>query len=92
MNKAKRQKILDAGYRITDTKTFLGLSNSEAAVIELKITLLQRVHAAWATSGTAQVTASDTILALMRKLFQLGVTPKELGKTIAQAEWAASVH
>jgi len=37
MREEKKQKLRDAGYRVTDTKAFLGLSDSEAALIELKI-------------------------------------------------------
>ena len=39
MKQVKKQKLLDAGYRFTDTKEFLGLSDGEAASIEASIQL-----------------------------------------------------
>ena len=103
MKPAKRQKLLNAGYRVTDTQEFLGLSESEAAVIALKIALVQRLREARLANGITQTAlaklikssqsriakmeagASDITLDLIIKtLFALGVTPKELGKTIEQ--------
>lgn len=103
MKHAKRQKLLDAGYRVTDTKAFLGLSDSEAAVIELKIALVQRLREARIANGMTQsglaklikssqsriakmeaASADITLDLIIKALFALGVTPKELGNTIAQ--------
>ena len=35
MREEKKHTLRNAGYRVTDTKEFLGLSDSEAALIEL---------------------------------------------------------
>lgn len=45
MNKAKLERLKKAGYRITDYKAFLGLSNAEATLVEMKIALAERVRA-----------------------------------------------
>ena len=37
MNSPKRQKLENAGYRITDTKEFLGLSDEDMVRIEKSI-------------------------------------------------------
>jgi hypothetical protein len=37
MDQAKKHKLIKAGYRVMDTKEFLGLSDREAALIELRI-------------------------------------------------------
>jgi len=39
MREKKKQQLRDAGYRVTDTKEFLGLSDSEAALIETEVQL-----------------------------------------------------
>ncbi len=44
MNRSKKEKLKNAGYRITDTKEFLHLSDAEASLIELKITLMERLR------------------------------------------------
>ncbi len=49
MKKAKIEKLRKAGCRVTNAKDFLGLSEAEAALVELKIALteyLREVRAA----------------------------------------------
>jgi DNA-binding XRE family transcriptional regulator len=72
MKQAKRQKLRDAGYRVTDTKEFLGLSDSEAAVIELKIALVQRLREARVANSMTQ-----TELAKLIKLSQSRIAKME---------------
>jgi DNA-binding XRE family transcriptional regulator len=43
MKQNKRDKLTKLGYRVTSTQDFLGLSNEEMALIELKISLVQRL-------------------------------------------------
>ena len=43
MKAAKRRKLEARGYRVTDTKEFLGLSDAEARLVELKVSLIERV-------------------------------------------------
>ncbi|HWA28087.1 MAG TPA: hypothetical protein VG734_20720 [Lacunisphaera sp.] len=43
MNQRKRTKLKKLGYRVTDAQEFLVLSDEEAALIDLKILLIERV-------------------------------------------------
>ncbi len=43
MQKSKREKLKKVGYRLTDTKSFLGLNEAEAALVELKVNLTERL-------------------------------------------------
>ena len=55
MKKAKLEKIKKAGYRITDTQEFLGLSDAEAALVELKIALTERLRTVRQEKGISQI-------------------------------------
>ena len=39
MRKEKRERLERAGYKVTDTQEFLGLSDAEMAMIEVRISL-----------------------------------------------------
>ena len=54
MKKAKRERLERAGYRIWDTQEFLGLSDEEMAVIDLKINLIQKLKAVRKANGVTQ--------------------------------------
>ena len=41
MNRAKKEKLIRAGFRVAGTKEFLGLSDEEMALIELKRSLIR---------------------------------------------------
>ncbi|MBP9838741.1 MAG: helix-turn-helix transcriptional regulator [Proteobacteria bacterium] len=43
MKKSKREKLIKAGYRFSDAGSFLGLSEAEAALVELKVNLTLRL-------------------------------------------------
>jgi predicted XRE-type DNA-binding protein len=45
MNPTKRQKLQKLGYRVTDTQEYLGLSDQEMVLIDLKISLIQKLRA-----------------------------------------------
>ncbi len=102
MKKTKRKGLERAGYTITDTQKFLKLSDEEMAVIDLKISLVQKLKDVRKAAGVTQKQlaklmkssqsrvamlesgSSDASLELICKaLFTLGVSPKEIGKTIA---------
>lgn len=55
MKKAKLDKLKKAGYRVTDTQDFLGLSDAEAALVELKIALTERLRAVRHEKGISQI-------------------------------------
>ncbi len=44
MKNIKKQKLEALGYRITNTKDFLGLSEAEAQLIELKVSLIESLR------------------------------------------------
>ena len=102
MKKTKREGLERAGYTITDTQKFLNLSDEEMAVIDLKISLVQKLKDVRKAAGVTQKQlaklmkssqsrvamlesgSSDASLELICKaLFTLGVSPKEIGKTIS---------
>jgi DNA-binding XRE family transcriptional regulator len=102
MKKTKREGLERAGYGITDTQKFLNLSDEEMAVIDLKISLVQKLKDVRKAAGVTQKQlaklmkssqsrvamlesgSSDASLELICKaLFTLGVSPKEIGKTIS---------
>ena len=43
MKAAKGHKLEARGYRVTDPKDFLGLSDTEARLVELKVSLIERL-------------------------------------------------
>jgi DNA-binding XRE family transcriptional regulator len=43
MKQSKREKLRRAGYRVTSTQEFLGLSDEEMLLIELKISLIEKL-------------------------------------------------
>ena len=102
MRKSKYERLEKAGYQFTSTQKFLNLSDDEMAVIDLKISLIQKLRDVRKAAGVTQKQlaklmkssqsrvamlesgSSDASLELICKaLFVLGVSSKELGKTIS---------
>jgi len=54
MRKAKQERLVNAGYKITDAQEFLNLSDEEISVIDLKISLIQKLKEVRATAGITQ--------------------------------------
>jgi hypothetical protein len=54
MKKTKREGLERAGYAITDTQKSLNLSDGEMAVIDLKISLVQKLKGVRKAAGTRQ--------------------------------------
>jgi DNA-binding XRE family transcriptional regulator len=54
MKKTKSAKLERVGYRLTNAQEFLGLSVQEMAVIDLKISLIQKLKEVRRTSGITQ--------------------------------------
>jgi DNA-binding XRE family transcriptional regulator len=102
MDARKKKRLEDAGWRVGSTQEFLGLSPAEAAYIELKIALsdklkerrerqrmtqqeLARVLGS-SQSRVAKMEAGDPTVSLdllMRALFALGATRRDVAKAIA---------
>lgn len=107
MRKAKIERLEKAGYKVIDAQKFLNLSDEEMAVIDLKISLIQKLKEVRKAAGVTQKQlaklikssqsrvamiesgSSDVSLELICKaLFVLGISSKELGKTIAATKAA----
>lgn len=54
MDKAKRRKIENAGWRVGSAEDFLGLSEDEAAFVELKLALSEELRARRESQGLTQ--------------------------------------
>lgn len=102
MNKAKKAKLERKGWKIGSAKDFLGLSDEEAAYIEMKLALSeklkqQRVQNKLTQAELARLTHSSqsriakmeagdptvSIDLLVKSLLALGVSKKELGRSIS---------
>jgi ribosome-binding protein aMBF1 (putative translation factor) len=54
MNQAKRKKLQKAGFKVGSVQEFLGLSNEEMALIDLKVHLIEILKSARQSSGITQ--------------------------------------
>ena len=55
MRKVKRRRLERAGWRVGSTREFLGLSDEEAAFIELKLSLAQSLRKERQKQGLSQM-------------------------------------
>ena len=102
MDAHKKKRLEDAGWRVGSTQEFLGLSPAEAAYIELKIALSDKLKErrqrqqvtqqklaqllGSSQSRVAKMEAGDPTVSLdllMRGLFALGATRRDVAKAIA---------
>ncbi len=102
MNKTKRVKLAKKGWKSGSTAEFLELSSEEAAYVELKLALSEKlkekrvrkkltqaefarlIHSS--QSRIAKMEAGDptvTVDLLVKSLLALGVSKKELGRSIS---------
>jgi len=103
MDKRKRRKLQAKGWRVGSASDFLGLSDQEAALVEMKLRLSQALrtrrtalHLSQATlakrlrssqSRVAKMEAADPTVSidlLLRGLFALGATPRDVAKALQQ--------
>jgi ribosome-binding protein aMBF1 (putative translation factor) len=54
MNATKKKKLEAAGFKVGGVQEFLGLSNDEMALIDLKVRLIRMLRAARQASGMTQ--------------------------------------
>jgi DNA-binding XRE family transcriptional regulator len=102
MDARKKKRLEDAGWRVGSTQEFLGLSSAEAAYIELKIALSDKLKErrqrqqvtqqklaqllGSSQSRVAKMEAGDPTVSLdllLRGLFALGATRRDVAKAIA---------
>jgi ribosome-binding protein aMBF1 (putative translation factor) len=107
MQSRKRRKLEARGWRVGNAADFLGLSGEEAAFVELKLKLANRLKATRlkqhlsqealakrlnsSQSRVAKMESGDrsvSIDLLVKSLIELGVSNKEIGKTIADSRAA----
>jgi DNA-binding XRE family transcriptional regulator len=73
MNATKRAKLEALGYRVTDTQEFLGLSDEEMALIDMKIRLVAKLRRTRAERGLTQaqlaklIQSSQSRIAMMER-------------------------
>ena len=102
MKKAKRAALERKGWRIGSARDFLGLSAEEAAYVEMKLALGEKLKeqrrrkritqaelAKMVRSSQSRVAKMESgdpsvsIDLLVKSLFALGVSKKELGRSIS---------
>ena len=54
MNVSKKRKLESAGFKVGGAQEFLGLSNDEMALIDLKVRLIRMLRPARASTGITQ--------------------------------------
>ena len=102
MKQSKRARLESRGWKIGSTQEFLGLTDEEAAYVEMKLALSeklkeQRQHKGMtqselaklvrsSQSRVAKMEAGDPTVSmdlLVKSLLALGVSRKELGRSIS---------
>jgi DNA-binding XRE family transcriptional regulator len=102
VKKAKRAELERKGWKIGSARDFLGLSAEEAAYVEMKVTLGEKLKeqrqrkritqaelarlVRSSQSRVAKMESGDpsvSIDLLVKSLFALGVSKKELGRSIS---------
>lgn len=102
MNKSKKTKLMNRGWKVGSVEEFLDLSEEEAAYIEMKLALSEKlrkrrirkkitqaefarlIHSS--QSRIAKMEAGDPTVSidlLIKSLLALGVSKKELGRSIS---------
>jgi len=81
MKRTKREGLERAGYKITDTQKFLNLSDEDMEIIDLKISLIQKLKDLRRASGVTQKQ-----LAQLMKSSQSRVAMLESGSSDASLE------
>ncbi|MCQ2091020.1 MAG: helix-turn-helix domain-containing protein [Fibrobacter sp.] len=102
MEKAKKERLEKNGWKVGDIDEFLGLSEAEMAIIEMKVALAKALIAKRKANGLSQeevakmsgtsqsrlakmekANSSVSLELMIRALFSLGTTKKELLKMMA---------
>lgn len=105
MKKSKREALEAKGWKVGSVAEFLGLSEAESALLELKLALGRSLRERRTKQGVTQVElarllgssqsrvakmeAADPSVSLdllVRSLFALGATPRDLGRVLARSK------
>jgi hypothetical protein len=103
MKQSRKDKLAKLGYRVTDTQGFLGLADEEIAMIDLKLSLIEKLKQTRADKNMTQqqLGSSQSRIAMLergrpdvaldlicRALFALGLTRRDLGNAITSGKAA----
>ena len=80
MNPEKRKRLEDAGFKSGTVQEFLGLSDAEMAIIEIKMKLVK-----FGDYNNTILVHSDTIDTMVEKLINNGCSLKNITKQIYEA-------
>ena len=102
MKQSKRARLESSGWKIGSTEEFLGLTDEEAAYVEMKLALSEKLKERRQRRGmtqselaklvrssqsrVAKMEAGDPTVSmdlLVKSLLALGVSRKELGRSIS---------
>lgn len=61
MKKAKRERLTKAGWKVGSAKEFLGLSDAESAVIEVRVTLARALRQQRLLRGLSQAAVATEL-------------------------------
>lgn len=105
MRKSRREALEKRGWKVGSVAEFLGLSEAESALLELKLALGRSLRERRTKQGVTQIElarrlgssqsrvakmeAADPSVSLdllVRSLFALGATPRDLGRVLARSE------
>jgi len=105
VKKSKREALEAKGWKVGSVAEFLGLSETESALLELKLALGRSLRERRTKQGVTQIElarrlgssqsrvakmeAADPSVSLdllVRSLFALGATPRDLGRVLARSE------
>jgi transcriptional regulator with XRE-family HTH domain len=104
MKKSKREALEKSGWKVGTVAEFLGLTEEESALLELKLALSRSLRERRTKQGLTQTqlarqlrssqsrvakmeaaNPSVSIDLLVRSLFALGASPKDLGRVLARS-------
>ena len=105
MKKSKREALEKKGWKVGTVAEFLGLTEEESALIELKLALSRSLRERRTKQGltqtqlarqlrssqsrVAKMEAADPSVSvdlLVRSLFALGASPKDLGRVLTRGQ------
>jgi plasmid maintenance system antidote protein VapI len=105
VRKSRREALEKRGWKVGSVAEFLGLSEAESALLELKLALGRSLRERRTKQGVTQIElarrlgssqsrvakmeAADPSVSLdllVRSLFALGATPRDLGRVLARSE------
>src|ERR1700694_5322953 len=94
MRNDKKEKLERAGWKVGDAKDFLGLTDAEAALVDVRVSLARELRRRRLSKSVSQAAlarrmeaghSSVSLDLLIRSLFTAGSTSSDIGRVIAKA-------